>query len=134
MTWLPGTDDPLELTPAIGTRLRELDDGIWASLDPGLLELCRARIRRLILFAESAAPVKHSGGELSTRERSCTDFAELFVIDAHAITDEQCAELNRHLSPPELTALTMAIAVFEATARSEMALGVDREGAVRHAN
>ena len=49
-------------------------------------------------------------------------FTEQYVLDAHGVTDELCAELNTHLPPPELAALTTAIATFEALARSRAAL------------
>ena len=56
------------------------------------------------------------------RERVVLAFTEQYVLDAHGVTDELCAEMNAWLSPPELAALTTAIATFEALARSRAAL------------
>jgi len=112
------TDSPLAaLDPHVYGPLEELVQALdGVGLDPELLELCAARIELMI------------GGEASARapqddrERVVLAFAEQYVLDAHGVTDELCAELNAHLSPPELAALTTAIATLEALARSRVAL------------
>ena len=91
-------------------------DGV--GLDPELLELCAARIQ-LMIGDEATTSIRPPR---DGRERVVLAFAEQYVLDAHGVTDELCAELNTHLSPPELAALTTAIATFEALARSRAAL------------
>lgn len=87
-------------------------------LDPGLLELCQARIDQMINGEASGSARVPSDG----REKTVLAFTEQYVLDAHGVTDELCAELNAYLSPPELAALTTAIATYEALARSQAAL------------
>lgn len=89
-------------------------DGV--GLEPGLLELCAARIEQMVDGEPSAASPQDD------RESVVLAFTEQYVLDAHGVTDELCAELNAHLSPPELSALTTAIATFEALARSRAVL------------
>ena len=55
-------------------------------------------------------------------DRAALDFCEKYVIDPYAITDEDCVEINRWFSEPELTNLTFALAVFESFIRSRVAL------------
>ena len=99
-----------------------LDDLVQAldevGLDSDLLELSRTRIQQMIggEMPESARSPKDD------RETAVLAFTEQYVLDAHGVTDELCAELNAHLSPSELAALTTAIATFEALARSQAAL------------
>ena len=111
-------DNPLAaLDPHVAGPLDELVQALdGVGLDPGLLELCAARIGQMI-----------GGGALAVspqddRERVVLAFTEQYVLDAHGVTDELCAELNAHLSAPELAALTTAIATFEALARSRVVL------------
>ena len=99
-----------------------MDDLVQAlgevGLDPDLLELCRTRIQQMIGGETPESPRSPKDG----REATVLAFTEQYVLDAHGVTDELCAELNAHLSPPELAALTTAIATFEALARSQTTL------------
>ena len=115
---LTSTDNPLAaLDPHVADPLEELVQALdGVGLDPGLLELCAARIDQMIGGGALAASPQDD------RERIVLAFTEQYVLDAHGVTDELCAELNTHLSPPELAALTTAIATFEALARSRVAL------------
>ena len=115
---LTSTDNPLAaLDPHVAGPLKELVQALdGVGLDPGLLELCAARIDQMIGGGALAASPQDD------RERIVLAFTEQYVLDAHGVTDELCAELNTHLSPPELAALTTAIATFEALARSRVAL------------
>ena len=58
----------------------------------------------------------------SDADRAALDFCEKYAIDPHTITDEDCVEMNRWFSEPELTNLTFALAVFESLIRSRVAL------------
>ncbi len=112
------TGNPLAaLDSHVAGTLEELVQALdGVGLDPGLLELCAARIEQIIGGEPSAASPQDD------RESVVLAFTEQYVLDAHGVTDELCAELNAHLSPPELAALTTAIATFEALARSRAAL------------
>lgn len=99
--------------------LEDLVDALdGAGLDPGLLELCAARIEQMIGGGVSGS----ARTPRDDREKVVLAFTEQYVLDAHGVTDELCAELNNWLSPSELAALTTAIATFEALARSRAAL------------
>ena len=112
------TGNPLAaLDSHVAGTLEELVQALdGVGLDPGLLELCATRIEQMIDGEPSAASAQDD------RESAVLAFTEQYVLDAHGVTDELCAELNAHLSPPELAALTTAIATFEALARSRAAL------------
>lgn len=114
----PSTSNPLAaLDPHVAVPLEELVQALdEVGLDPELLKLCAARIEQMVGGGVRAAPPQ------GDRERVVLAFTEQYVLDAHGVTDELCAELNAHLSPPELAALTTAIATFEALARSRTVL------------
>ena len=114
----PPARDPLAaLDPHVSGPLGELVQALDVTgVDVSLLELCAARVERMI-GGEASARVP-----LDDREKVVLAFTEQYVLDAHGVTDELCAELNTYLSPPELAALTTAIATFEALARSRAAL------------
>jgi alkylhydroperoxidase family enzyme len=152
MTWLAvdaTSEDAFSavfgLTPAVHQRYGDLEREIWDGerVSPVLLELCRLRIAHLVGDAgalERRTPQAAAAGldaakvaelaqwptspRFDAAERACLSFAESYVIDAHSVTDEQCADLNRHLSAEELAALTTAIAVFDAMSRFRVALDV----------
>lgn len=105
------------LAPHVAGPLEELVQALdGVGLDQGLLELCAARVEQMIGGGAS------TGSPQDDRERVVLAFTEQYVLDAHGVTDELCAELNTHLSPPELAALTTAIATFEALVRSRTVL------------
>ena len=54
-------------------------------------------------------------------------FAEKFVVDAHAVTDEDAARVVVHLGDPGLVALSEAVALFDGFARFRLMLGVESE-------
>lgn len=114
----PSTDNPLAvLDPHVAGPLEELVQALdGVGLDQRLLELCAARVEQMIEDGALAAPPQDD------REKIVLAFTEQYVLDAHGVTDELCAELNTHLSAPELAALTTAIATFEALARSRAVL------------
>ena len=106
------------LDPRVAGTLEELVQALdGVGLDPGLLELCAARIEEMIGGQGAAGRTPQDD-----RENAVLAFTEQYVLDAHGVTDELCAELNALLPPPELAALTTAIATFEALARSRAVL------------
>ena len=52
-------------------------------------------------------------------------------MDPSGVTDEQAAELNVLFTEPELTALTFAVAVYDAMARVRLVLDLESEAVPR---
>ena len=136
-----------KLEPKLDSVLDEFAGEIWeGAMSAATLEMCRVRMAMLLGSQEDAAfrsPQAVGGGapetaELETKllalsewptsplfteaDRAALDFCEKYVIDPYAITDEDCVEINRWFSEPELTNLTFALAVFESFIRSRVAL------------
>lgn len=136
-----------KLEPKLDSVLDEFAGEIWeGAMSAATLELCRVRMAMLLGSQEDAAfrsPQAFDGragetAELETKllalsewptsplfteaDRAALDFCEKYVIDPYAITDEDCVEINRWFSEPELTNLTFALAVFESFIRSRVAL------------
>ncbi|HEX6311820.1 MAG TPA: carboxymuconolactone decarboxylase family protein [Acidimicrobiia bacterium] len=134
------------LVPATHDAYRELDAALWdpALVDPALVELCRLRVAQLV-GCDAELPVRHEEARAaglddakidelrrwptsplySDADRAVLNFAEKFVVDASSVDDHDCAALRAHLSDPEIAALTTAMALFDAMARFQIALGVD---------
>jgi hypothetical protein len=119
------------LQPDVHARLVELEAELWAgSLEPEILHLVRARTAQLVGDAPSpddeavAETARHwtSAPELDERTRVVLRWAEQFVIDPHEITDADAAALTGVLDARQCGELTTAIAVFEALARTRVAL------------
>ena len=107
------------LDPHVAGPLEELVQALdGVGLDPGLLELCAARVEQMVGGGSSAS----ARAPLDEQEKVVLAFTEQYVLDAHGVTDKLCDELNTWLSAPELAALTTAIATFEALARSRAVL------------
>jgi alkylhydroperoxidase family enzyme len=151
-TWLPteadgetALDRVFGLTPAAYDAYRDLDRALWdpALVSPALLELCRLRIAELV-GCDAELPVRHdqaaaaglttekiddlrqwpTSAHYTDTDRAVLNFAEKFVIDASSVDDDDCTVLRAHLSDPEIAALTTAVALFDAMARFQVALGV----------
>ena len=136
-------DDALHRLPDVHDRFRALEAEVWepGRSDPVLLELCRLRLAELLRDdagrAERTPAAVHAGltealvAELPRwptspafdgATRAALAFAELFVIDAHAVTDDVCAALRAELGDAGATALSIALAVFDATSRTRALL------------
>jgi len=101
----------------------EADEALWdAGVDPTLLERCRARAEAIIGGRTTDDP-----DASSEADRAAVAFAEQYVIDPHGVTDAQAEELHRLFTPPQLAALTTALATFDALARVRTVL-VSRSG------
>jgi alkylhydroperoxidase family enzyme len=135
-TWLPveAGRDVWDLVPGAHEHLRALYASLWeAGVDPALLELCRIRIATLVgsetdlqvrdpragLDPEKVAALTSwpTSDRFTEGDRAALAFAEQYVLDAHGVTDAQTEELHRLFTPPQLAALTTAIATFDALAR-----------------
>jgi alkylhydroperoxidase family enzyme len=135
----------LSLSPRVYERFLDMYRQLWCPpvADPVLLELARLRIAQLLrsdgdlrlrfkpavqagLDEAKIAEIRHwpTSGRFSEVERAVLAFTEQFVIDAHAMGDEQCAAVTTALDRRSVAGLTMAVAVFEATTRLRLGLGV----------
>lgn len=135
MTWLassaPGDttlDRTFGLLPEAYAAYRELEAQLWdAGLDRAMLERVQARIATMVGDAEGADPVRAAeaahAAALGAADRAALAFAEQYVLDAHGVTDACCAAVVDAFGEPGAAALTMAVAVFEATSRFRVALG-----------
>ena len=108
---------PGALPPNHRATLEDFVREIYARNDPALLDLCDARINTLLGRGGSGRTAA------TPREHALVDFTEQYVLDAQLVTDEMCAELNRHFTEAELSALTTAIAYLDAKARYANAMG-----------
>jgi alkylhydroperoxidase family enzyme len=61
----------------------------------------------------------------SEAERAAIAFAELFVIDVHAVTDADVDAMRRHLTDVEIVGLCNALAVWDGFMRVRVLLGAD---------
>lgn len=113
-------------------------------VDPVLLELCRLRVAALAgceselalryevardagLGESKIAALEHwhEDDRFSARERAVLCFAELFVRDPHAITDEDARAVVSELGDAGTVALVEALALFDGFARFRVMLGVE---------
>ena len=142
MPWLP-TADPvlpafegwLQHRPELRDLYARFYSTVWNDhlLPRSLLELCRLRIAQLHECAPELARRDPESGvspeqyaSLDDWERSVcyapVEIAALRIADSypwahHAISDEDYRALREHLSEPEPVALTVALALFDATCR-----------------
>jgi alkylhydroperoxidase family enzyme len=148
MSWLTGSETTreqlLELRPPLAKAHNQLVESIWDSGVPApLLELCRLRMAQILRCAPALAqrydaPRLAGLRELKIEklsqwptdllfdetERACIEFAELFVIDQHAITDAQTESVRRLLGDAGIVAFTTALGVWENQHRFDNALAV----------
>ncbi|MCU1487838.1 MAG: hypothetical protein JWN67_4584 [Actinomycetia bacterium] len=120
------------LTPPVHARLVELEAALWdGAVDADLLRLVRARAAQLIgdevapgdeAIAETARTWTSAG--LDQKTTTVMRWIEQFVIDPSEMTDADAEALQSVLSPEECATLTTALAVFEALARTRVALTV----------
>ena len=133
MSWLPesgaGRDDferSFALRPELFAAWREFAGLFWEKrlVDPVLLELCRLRIAQLhgarhplsIRTPEARAEWWKQPG-FSDLERACLRFAEQFVLDAQAMSDEEARPVVAALGEAGTVAFIEALAIFDGFAR-----------------
>ncbi|MEZ5246789.1 MAG: hypothetical protein R2707_16965 [Acidimicrobiales bacterium] len=110
-----------ELEPGVAAAFAHLLDGVWdGRVDPGLLERCRTRVCALVGAPPDAGrhPTSPAPAPDSDVVTACLAFAEMWVIDPHAVTDELAAAVRSHLNDAEAAAFTIALATIEAQARA----------------
>jgi alkylhydroperoxidase family enzyme len=135
----------LALSPVVYERYVEMYRQVWCPpvADPVLLELARLRMAQLIRSDADLhlrlKPAIEAGldeakiAELRSwptsplfgdTERAVLAFTEAFAMDAHSVTDQQCAAVTTALPREQVAGLTIALAIFEAMTRLRLGLGV----------
>jgi alkylhydroperoxidase family enzyme len=122
MTWLRAEvegDAVFALRPNAYARFRELYDGLWQSgVDAATLDACRDRINALLRFeADPTATL-----DLTRGQRAAVDYAEQYALDPHGLRDDDFVALHAHYDDAQLATLTLAVAMFDARARFDVAL------------
>ncbi len=151
-SWLPELADgetPLDrvfgLHPQLYELWRAFVDVFWERrlLDPVTLELCRLRCAQLLRCeAEMAArtpqalaaglgeehvaalPQWATDPRFTAEQRACLAVTEQFVLDPHAVTEDQRAAVVAHVGEGGLVALTEALAIFDGFCRFRTILGI----------
>jgi alkylhydroperoxidase family enzyme len=135
--------------PNLYREFRDFYALFWEAglVEPQLLELCRLRIAAMLGCASELAVRYESAREagldeskiaalddwsndtrFSEFERAALAFAEMFVNDPHAITDEDTHAVARELGDEGLVAFVEALALFDGFSRFRVMLGVAPEG------
>ncbi len=126
MTWvpietggLPERDALLGLKSGPYRIVRDTLTVLWRTTDPGLLDLCRLRLAQLMGTRAELAGVDgqlladleawDASPRFGDRERAALAYAEQYHYDHKGITDEQKAELARHLSRSEVVNFVWAL-------------------------
>lgn len=125
-------DDRLTTYPDIRTSLAELHKAAWGVLDVVVLQLCRLQIARLLgceaetdeysvaaskagLSEEMLAdlPRWYVSSRFDERQKACIAFAEQFVMDVSALSDQQVNDVVTHFGVSGLVDLASAVLVLE---------------------
>jgi alkylhydroperoxidase family enzyme len=129
-SWLPLSPEPAQPVdvfahlPAGADELQQLVRAVWESdVDHETLERCRARITSLVTGSPTAVPPSAP----TASQGAAVEFAEQFVLDPHGCTDAQMHALQDHFTAPQLATLTVAIALFDALARTQAVLAGTEE-------
>lgn len=147
VTGAPATlDDLLGMRPDLAELWHRLEDELWRdpTADPVVLELCRLRVAQLHGAGASSARRTPAAVEAGLTEdlvaalpswptddrfdapaRAALTVTELFVLDPHAVTDDQVAGLLDAVGASGLTTFATALAVWDGISRFERVLGAD---------
>jgi hypothetical protein len=122
VTWLRADvqgDAVFALRPNAHERFQALYDGLWnGGVDALTLDACRDRIRALLRYeADPTAAL-----DLTAAQRAAVDYAEQYALDPHGIRDEDFVALHDYYDDAQLATLTLAVAMFDARARFDVAL------------
>ena len=148
VSWLIGDEagrsDVLALRSELAGEHARVLEAIWSGpVSAVTLELCRLRMATLLrspaALAERTPAARAAGldedriGKLaawptdpsfSDEERACLAVAEKWVIDHHAITDDEIAAMTNALGVEGTVTLTTALAVWDGQHRFDKALAV----------
>jgi alkylhydroperoxidase family enzyme len=142
VTWLPTNLDAqteresvLGLHPEAFARHRAFLDAAAEATDPGLLELCKARMAQLLNCREELA--LHSPDRLaelgswerspsfSDAQRAALAFVEQFLLDPSLVGGELVGDLEAELGTSGVINFTAAIAAYEASLRLSTLLDLE---------
>jgi alkylhydroperoxidase family enzyme len=118
-------------------------------VDPIIVELCRLRIAQMVESAfdlalryapataaglseeKVAALADYPTSPLFTpREQACLEFTEQWVVQSSAISDDDVARLQEHLTPEEFIYFCKALSVLDQLARTNSAFRIEPAGTV----
>ncbi len=130
--------------PRYAAALADIETALWQqeAIAPLLLELCRLRIAQL-LGCEAAlvhrTPEAVADGlqedvvralaqwptdaRFSDQARACLGYAELLLIDAQSVSDEEADRVIDAVGQGGFLVLTYACGLFETTQRARLTLG-----------
>lgn len=145
--WVNGRSDYAGVVAELPTILpayEALYASFWqqSHIDTQCLELCRLRLAQLhrcepewfghactVSAAQREALANWPGSELfSAAHRACLAFAEVYAMDAQAITDDQAEAVKSHYGDAGLVALIEALGVFDGMTRLTLMLGTSISG------
>ncbi|HWP66363.1 MAG TPA: hypothetical protein VNO26_10665 [Candidatus Limnocylindria bacterium] len=127
-TWLPADSAPadpgalLALCPALDSGLRTLRESLEreGALPAGLVARMETRVAWL-LTAAGAEPVP-----ASALEAAAFAYADAFVQNPHAVADAHVTALERHLTVPQVVALTELLALLDGFTRFRLILAAEQ--------
>jgi len=135
-SWINGAhsrDELLAELPTIGPAYEALYQSLWqqAHLPGTVLELCRLRLAQLHGSASELARSDcgldatarqelsswNTSTAISAAEKACLSFAEVYAMDAQALTDEHADAVKVHFGDAGLVMLVEALGIFDGLAR-----------------
>ena len=136
---MPIPADPANELPNLASARDALRASLWdrPHLPAAVLELCRLRLAQLhgseqdAAFEERAVPSEqraalrtwNSSSLFGDAERACLSFAEIYAMDASALTDAQAEAVKSHYGDAGLVALIEALGVFDGAIRINLLWG-----------
>ena len=112
-------DEALELRPELAARFARLRCDVRDGLGEEIFDVVESRIR--FLHGLEGAALAEPSGMLA---KLSVEFAELFVIDVHAITDELTERIVECGGERWLIALGGACAVLDCESKMRQTIGV----------
>jgi hypothetical protein len=145
MSWVTQADNRAELLAELPAAKLLFDDfyaSLWQQsyIAPATLELCRLRLAQLHRaqvewqrsdFALSASQRQalsswNSSEAFSAAEKACLAYAEVYAMDASAITDELAAAVINYYGEPGLVTLMSALGLFDGMTRMSLLWQLDQ--------
>jgi alkylhydroperoxidase family enzyme len=109
----------IDVEPTASDRLHELTEALYhQDVDAAVLDVMRRRIDSLIAGRPMVV-----AATLTDEQQVALMFAEQYVLDVRGFTDADNDRLHAHFTDGQLTTLTFAVAVFDASARTNAILG-----------
>lgn len=134
MTWLPveasgdsDRDAVLGLFPDVYAKHRAFLGTCEATIDPGLLRICKARMAQLLKSREELANYDqawlnrldrwYEDSSFSHVEQDALAFTEQFILDPSLVTADLAGALEKTLGTRQVIDFATVIASFEASIR-----------------